>query len=247
MAPLIVAADLEHLMEYKPSIQGAKRFVIVVNIRYMFYETVHKLINESYSPGDIVTLKHHSIKKGTPRYYKEHKAGDKFKVINRDPNSGANPKYFIKSLDTGNSYRVYSYHIQGADKPLVKVDRFEKKMSGDQECANCGKIFSLDPPEGMKHRDHCPYCLHSVHIDVRPGDRGMWCGEGVPGQPEFKPSVLEPIGRVPVEGAPDFIRYRCRKCGKIKNNSMVSDDNIKEINKLPIIQPEGRLRRYIEK
>ena len=41
MAPLIVAADLEHLMEYKPSIQGAKRFNFIMQT-YQIHITFNK-------------------------------------------------------------------------------------------------------------------------------------------------------------------------------------------------------------
>lgn len=35
-------------------------------------------------------------------------------------------------------------------------------------CENCGKkVEKL----GYSCRDHCPYCLHSKHVDKNPGDR----------------------------------------------------------------------------
>ena len=35
-------------------------------------------------------------------------------------------------------------------------------------CQNCGKKV-----EKLKYtsRDHCNYCLHSLHVDITPGDR----------------------------------------------------------------------------
>ena len=35
-------------------------------------------------------------------------------------------------------------------------------------CENCGKHV---PKLGYSCRNHCPYCLHSKHVDVNPGDR----------------------------------------------------------------------------
>ena len=36
-------------------------------------------------------------------------------------------------------------------------------------CANCGAAVS--PLAGGGYRNHCPVCLHSLHVDVNPGDR----------------------------------------------------------------------------
>jgi DNA-directed RNA polymerase subunit RPC12/RpoP len=212
-----------------------------------FNRAVEFLLGEGYVPDELVVLKHHSIRDNLlPRYYKEHKPGDVFKVIERDSvnTTNPNPRYIIQSVDTGKKYRAYAYHIQSADKPLVQVKKFEKRLRGPQKCANCGQVFSLDPPPGKKHRDHCPYCLSSVHIDVRPGDRGMWCGEGVPGDKDFKPSVLEPVGKIPIAGEPDIIKYICKKCGKVKYNVSAVDDNKELVNNLPIVDPPKRLKRY---
>ena len=39
-------------------------------------------------------------------------------------------------------------------------------------CKNCGrKVEKL----GYTSRDHCPYCLCSIHIDNNPGDRANDC------------------------------------------------------------------------
>ena len=39
-------------------------------------------------------------------------------------------------------------------------------------CENCGKkVEKL----GYSSRNHCPYCLHSKHLDINPGDREEDC------------------------------------------------------------------------
>ena len=39
-------------------------------------------------------------------------------------------------------------------------------------CENCGKeVEKLN----YTARDHCPYCLHSKHVDINPGDRANTC------------------------------------------------------------------------
>ncbi|MCJ7545146.1 MAG: RNHCP domain-containing protein, partial [Phycisphaerae bacterium] len=37
-------------------------------------------------------------------------------------------------------------------------------------CEHCALVVSPDPG-GTAHRNHCPHCLWSVHLDLRPGDR----------------------------------------------------------------------------
>ena len=39
-------------------------------------------------------------------------------------------------------------------------------------CKHCGKEVL---PLGYSSRDHCPYCLYSIHIDINPGDRQNTC------------------------------------------------------------------------
>lgn len=40
-------------------------------------------------------------------------------------------------------------------------------------CENCCKEVSK---LGYSCRNHCPYCLHSKHVDINPGDRAEECG-----------------------------------------------------------------------
>ncbi len=83
------------------------------------------------------------------------------------------------------------------------------------KCVVCGKIVEK---LGYSARDHCPYCLCSLHVDINPGDRLCDCL-----------GVLEPIG---VEkGKKDTLKivYKCNKCGMIKRNVAARDDNFDKI------------------
>lgn len=78
-------------------------------------------------------------------------------------------------------------------------------------CVNCGKNV---PPLGYTSRNHCPYCLHSLHVDIIPGDRKNPCR-----------GVLEPVA---IENNPKkgyIIVYKCKKCGEIGRNKSANDDN----------------------
>ena len=99
------------------------------------------------------------------------------------------------------------------------MDNKKFKMIDEEFLCNvCGK--KVDILE-YTARDHCPYCLSSLHIDINPGDRACLCL-----------GVLDAIG---VEiGKKDTLKiiYKCRKCGMIKRNKMAIDDNYDLILKL---------------
>lgn len=88
-------------------------------------------------------------------------------------------------------------------------------------CNNCGKNVDI---LGYTARDHCPYCLHSIHIDINPGDRANNClGNLIPiGVEKFKDTYK--------------IIYKCDKCNKLHRNIMATDDNFELIISLSVIK-----------
>lgn len=79
--------------------------------------------------------------------------------------------------------------------------RFAKNDSGFI-CKNCGREVL---PLGYTSRNHCPFCLCSLHVDINPGDRANPCrGE------------LEPITAEPDPKKGFIIISRCRKCGELR-------------------------------
>lgn len=42
-------------------------------------------------------------------------------------------------------------------------------------CKVCGRLV-VPAGAGSSHRNHCPNCLSSLHVDVEPGDRSSGCG-----------------------------------------------------------------------
>ena len=84
-------------------------------------------------------------------------------------------------------------------------------------CSVCGKeIEKL----GYTARDHCPFCLSSLHLDILPGDRNANCG-----------GVLKPIGIKTGKKGMQIV-YKCEKCGETKRNIVANDDNSELIIKL---------------
>ncbi len=85
-------------------------------------------------------------------------------------------------------------------------------------CMVCGRKVE---PLGYTARDHCPYCLSSLHLDLNPGDRLSNCH-----------GVMEPIGIENAKKGQYKIVYRCTKCGLIKRNIAAMDDNMDLIIKI---------------
>lgn len=80
-------------------------------------------------------------------------------------------------------------------------------------CAHCG--LEVLPLSNGSVRNHCPACLHSLHLDIFPGDRASDCS-----------GLLVPVA---VEQHPKkgwMIVHRCAKCGHTGRNKAALDDPI---------------------
>lgn len=88
------------------------------------------------------------------------------------------------------------------------------KMSRDYfTCKACGKKVSLSAP-GTKNRNHCPFCLYSVHVDAGVGDRSSGCG-----------GLMKPIGKFYKEDGEEMLVHECEKCGFVRWNRVAGDDS----------------------
>jgi len=79
-------------------------------------------------------------------------------------------------------------------------------------CGNCGRPVPVDAP-GTEHRNHCPTCLWSRHVDVLPGDPRSACR-----------ALMEPVA-LWVRGGEWVLIHRCRECGVLKSNRVAGDDD----------------------
>ncbi|MEM7365311.1 MAG: RNHCP domain-containing protein [Pseudomonadota bacterium] len=80
-------------------------------------------------------------------------------------------------------------------------------------CVNCRQMVSTQAV-GTEHRNHCPICLWSQHVDERPGDRASPCQ-----------GRMEPIS-VWVKSESEWaLVHRCVSCGTVKCNRIAGDDN----------------------
>lgn len=104
----------------------------------------------------------------------------------------------------------------------MEEKRFKKNDSGFT-CAVCGKEVK---PLGYTSRNHCPFCLSSLHVDINPGDRQNPCG-----------GILKPIRAIPDPKRGFIIVHRCEKCGaevrnKAAHEAKEQPDNMDLIIKL---------------
>ena len=80
-------------------------------------------------------------------------------------------------------------------------------------CKVCG--WPVSPAgAGSSHRNHCPNCLSSLHLDDEPGDRAADCG-----------GIMDPVAVWVRKDGEWAIIHRCRRCGALSSNRVAADDN----------------------
>jgi hypothetical protein len=94
------------------------------------------------------------------------------------------------------------------------------------EAFTCGHCAHAVPPSSTTCRDHCPRCLHSLHVDVNPGDRAAGCG-----------GLLVPKAYAPHKKKGFLIHYVCAKCqatrvNRFLDHDALEGDNFEELLKL---------------
>jgi len=77
-------------------------------------------------------------------------------------------------------------------------------------CENCSAVVM--PLARGTYRNHCPFCLHSKHVDEKPGDRASDCG-----------GVMKPVAvRYNTQKGWQLL-HKCKTCGFERYN-IVTDD-----------------------
>ncbi len=80
-------------------------------------------------------------------------------------------------------------------------------------CTHCGATIPGTAP-GTAHRNHCPHCLWSLHVDLKTGDRRSACR-----------GAMEPVA-IHIQANGEWsILHRCQRCGMIRMNRIAGDDN----------------------
>ncbi|MDO4276507.1 MAG: RNHCP domain-containing protein [Eubacteriales bacterium] len=104
-------------------------------------------------------------------------------------------------------------------------------------CKVCGRPV-VPYGAGSDHRNHCPNCLSSLHLDNEPGDRAADCG-----------GVMDPISVWVRKNGEWAIIHRCRMCGALSSNRIAADDNPMKLMSLamkPVARPPFPLEQIEE-
>lgn len=104
-------------------------------------------------------------------------------------------------------------------------------------CKVCGWLVA-PAGAGSDHRNHCPNCLNSLHLDNEPGDRAADCG-----------GHMEPVAVWVRKNGEWAIIHRCRVCGHLSSNRIAADDNpikLMSIAMKPVAEPPFPIERLEE-
>lgn len=94
----------------------------------------------------------------------------------------------------------------------LKTKRFQVVNEGFV-CANCGR--EVLPTAQTTPRNHCPYCLWSMHVDISPGDRANPCK-----------GMMRPIGIYTHSKKEYVILHQCTRCGeRVRAKAIMRDKN----------------------
>lgn len=105
-------------------------------------------------------------------------------------------------------------------------ERRRVSISKPFKCRKCN-AFIGEPPSGGRQRNHCPNCLHSLHVDLKtPGDRASECG-----------SLMEPVATFFRANGEQVLVHRCRGCGVERHNRIAADDNPVLLESLEVVEP----------
>jgi hypothetical protein len=80
-------------------------------------------------------------------------------------------------------------------------------------CGHCGRAV-IPTENGTRHRNHCPHCLWSRHMDRTPGDRLSSCR-----------GLMPPVA-VWMRQGEWVLLHRCERCTTIRANRIGPDDDL---------------------
>lgn len=99
------------------------------------------------------------------------------------------------------------------------------RTEADFRCTHCGYVVSTDPLlSGVNNRNHCPYCLHSKHLDLfQAGDRLAAC------KAPMRPVALTRKRTRDKYGGSGqgelMLVHLCLGCDKVSLNRIAADDH----------------------
>ncbi len=130
--------------------------------------------------------------------------------------------------------RKILFSLETVDWPTEEQRKFNVKRPGRRShqreeagfrCTHCHQsVSSATDRSGVRHRNHCPYCLWSRHMDLkRAGDRSCECKArmkpvGLTLKKTHKKYNQDQSGEL-------MLIHLCVHCGKISINRIAADDD----------------------
>lgn len=132
--------------------------------------------------------------------------------------------FTTKNKETSDIYRK-------EEKEREKRLKSEEKKGGFR-CCNCGQWVPFTEFMDTEHRNHCPLCLWSKHVDLeKSGDRKSKCQAKMkPIGLTFKHEGVDKYGSL--RQGELMLIHECNGCGKTSINRIAADDNEKAILKV---------------
>lgn len=122
-------------------------------------------------------------------------------------------------------------------KPIDKGYYIDHPCEESFTCKVCS--MTVEPVgAGTDHRNHCPNCLSSIHVDNEPGDRASECH-----------GIMEPISVWVRKNGEWALIHRCKVCGKLSSNRVAADDSpvkLMSIAMRPVAEPPFPVERIKE-
>lgn len=107
-------------------------------------------------------------------------------------------------------------------------DHTRRRKADSLETFRCRHCRTIVGPtlSGGRHRNHCPVCLYSLHVDGNtPGDRRSDCH-----------SLMAPVGLYARPSGEQVIVHRCLGCDFERFNRVAADDNPLSVMRLPLTE-----------
>jgi hypothetical protein len=135
-------------------------------------------------------------------------------------------------LDKQTRYKADQEYYEDERQARIEARRKPRYNQSSEEvfkCRHCHR-FVCPLPYGGHHRNHCPFCLYSRHVDDRKaGDRMSTCGVS-----------MEPIGYFQRPNGEYVLVHRCLGCELERFNRIAADDDFELVLSLPELPPRTR-------
>ncbi len=99
-----------------------------------------------------------------------------------------------------------------------------QQSAEDFRCVHCKRMVLATDGIGTAHRNHCPWCLQSRHVDTKPGNRASSChARMMPVGLTARLNGFDKYGRPRDDDI--MLVHLCTGCGAVNINRIAGDDS----------------------